>query len=308
MLTRAQQLRFSIMLRCGAAGCFTRDFLAELFIPKSEYASSRREAKATRSPLIRAVMVPNAERSLEAQLVMPKQPRALVLICHGIGERLYFWTQAQLLLAENNIGSLVFHYAGYGKSRGPFTPDAVNADTAAAHSYLAALAPGVPVFVFGTSLGTAVAIHAAPTLQPPPAGLILSQGFSTVREAAKSVLAKLRLPLGFIANILPDTWRSTETLAASRCPVLVIHSPDDELFALSMGEALYAVAASRTNTRQSIATPVGFSHNVSLRTQQDYWSPIIDFILAEAAHFTKNADPATITPTAANTSAAITYR
>jgi alpha-beta hydrolase superfamily lysophospholipase len=247
---------------------------------------------------LRKLLLPHGASQIEAQLALPKQgPRALVLICHGIGERLYFWSKVQLLLAEAGIGSLVFHYTSYGQSRGPCTPEAFESSAQAASAYLASLAPEAPLFLFGTSLGTAVAAQVAATLQPAPAGVILSQGFPSLREAGKSVLARLHLAALPVHGFLPDVWRSAENLAAISLPVLVIHSPDDELFSPMMGEQLYAGAASRRDGRQHLVVPAGFAHDdVSLRPAMEYWQPILDFIRAETDYFTKNAEAATRSP------------
>lgn len=305
MLTRAQRLRFAILLRSGAIALQLRDEVAQRLAPRHDHVVRRRTAAATESPLLQRFLLSNGERPLEAQLVLPERlPTAVVLLCHGIGERLYFWTQSQLLLAREGIGSLVFHYTSYGESRGPCTPENFESAACAAYEYLVSAVPDVPAFLFGTSLGTAVASQVADRLSPLPAGLILSQGFSSLREAAGAVLARLYLSALPISGLVPDVWRSAETLKTTNLPVLVIHSPDDLLFSPVMGERLYEAAASRKKARQSLVTPAGFGHDdVSLRPAMGYWKPILDFIQAETGYFTKNAAAATIKPPSPNNTA-----
>lgn len=308
MLTWAQRLRFSIFLHGGAVALRLRDEIAQRLSPNRPLVKKRRSAAATSSPLLRKLLLSHGTSQIEAQLAIPEEkPRALVLICHGIGERLYFWSKVQLLLAEVDVGSLVFHYTSYGQSRGPCTPEGFESSAQAAYAYLASLVPEAPLFLFGTSLGTAVAAQVAATLQPAPAGVILSQGFPSLREAGKSVLARLNLALLPVHGWLPDVWRSAENLAAIAPPVLVIHSPDDELFSREMGERLYAGAASRRDGRQYMTLPADFAHDdVSLRPSMGYWQPILDFIRAETDHFTRNAEAATRSPPNPSTTAVTT--
>jgi uncharacterized protein len=291
-----QRLRFSFIMRLAASALFARDALGLRFTPNHPDIRSHRAAAALSSPLCRRLLLPAGRRQIEAQLTLPEQPpRALVLLCHGIAERLNFWTQVQLQLAEVAIGSLVFHYSSYGQSRGPATTEAFESDARTAYAFLASLSPNTPLFLFGTSLGSAVAAHVAASVDPQPAGLILSQGFPSLREAAAAVFAQLGIRHPVLPRLMPDLWHSAEAVRSVRCPILVVHSPDDELFPASMGEALYHAAAQRPSCRQTLLTPPGFAHNdVSLRPSRGYWSPIMDFILAEAAHFTKNNDAAVL--------------
>jgi hypothetical protein len=310
---RWQRLRFALIMRLAASALFARDALGLRFAPNHPEISPRRAAAALSSPLCRRIFIPAGRRQIEAQLTLPGQPaRALVLLCHGIGERLYFWTNVQLLLAQAGIGSLVFHYSGYGQSRGPATTEAFESDARTAYAHLASLSPnsshGAPLFLFGTSMGSAVAAHVAASVNPPPAGLILSQGFPSLRAASAAVLAQFGIRHPALSRLLPDVWHSAEAMKSVRCPILVIHSPADQLFPSTMGEALYRAAEQRPSCRQTFLAPPGFAHSdICLRPASGYWSPITDFILAEAAHFTRNADPATTAPTAASTSAVITY-
>jgi hypothetical protein len=311
--TRWQRLRFALTMRLAASALFARDVLGLRFAPNHPEIRSRRAAAALSSPLCRKIFIPAGRRQIEAQLTLPEEPaRALVLLCHGIGERLYFWTQVQLQLAESGIGSLVFHYSSYGQSRGPATTEAFEADARTAYAFLASLSPNsstsTPPFLFGTSLGSAVAAHIAASVSPQPAGLILSEGFPSLREASAAVLAQVGIRHPVLSRLLPDVWHSAEAIKSVRCPILVVHSPAGQLFPSTMGEALYRAAEQRPSCRQTFLAPPGFAHNdVCLRPASGYWSPITDFILAEAAHFTKNAEPATNAPTAASTSATITY-
>jgi uncharacterized protein len=294
MLTPAQRLRFVLFLSAGAAALSIRDAVAKVVAPKSAIARSRRSAAAFAVASLTQTVIVTQQHRIEAQLAQAEQPPiALVLLCHGIGERSYFWREVQHVLAKSGIASLVFHYPGYGRSTGHFTPENVDASATAAYAYLHALAPEAPLFVFGTSLGTAVAAHIAANLselRPAPAGLILAQGFTTLREAAAAVLRVLHLPTA-LHRLLPDVWRNTEVLTATRCPILIVHGASDELFPVAMGEDLFRSAQLRPECRQSLLTPDGYSHSDPMLgpVVEAYWQPILDFIRTQCANSPETA-------------------
>jgi len=282
MLTAVQRLRFVVLMSAGAMALAFRDKVAKVLAPQSAIGRSRRAAAAFQSSFLTHTFIVTPRHLIEAQVALPAQPPvALVLICHGIGERFYFWREVQHLLASAGIGSLVFHYPGYGRSTGSFTPENVDAHARAAYEYLHGRAPEAPIFVFGTSLGTAVAAHMIAGLKPAPAGLILAQGFTTLREAAKAVLRVVRAPTA-VHRLLPDVWRNTHALAETRCSVLIVHGTADELFPVVMGEELFRCAQLRSDCRQALLTPAGFEHSDPMLGSkvEAYWQPVLEFITA----------------------------
>lgn len=239
----------------------------------------------------RACTIASRGRRLEARLVVPNQvpnqapsqtPSRSVLILHGIGERLDYWHDAQQLLASHSIASMVFHYSGYGRSTGAITPANLRHDTIAAYAKLRELVPAaVPRFVLGLSLGTGVAIDAAPHLEPPPSGMVLCEPFSSLRNAAGAVCDSLG-PLGTIlrplSSVVPDVYRTAATIELVNSPLLIVHSDADELFPVAMAQEIYAAAAV-SNKEAQLVIPKGFAHNDAyLRPSLAYWQPILDFI------------------------------
>jgi pimeloyl-ACP methyl ester carboxylesterase len=296
-MTPFQRLRFAVLLPVGAMALGVRDAMAKVFAPRSAVARSRRAAEAFPSGFLTPVGLATAKHGVEAQLAMPeREPVALVLICHGIGERFCFWRQVQYLLAAAGMGSLVFHYPGYGRSGGLFLPENIEAGARAAWEHLHGQAPGARMFVFGTSLGTAVAAHVAGMLKPAPSGVILSQGFTTLREAAKAVLRGVRLP-GALHWLLPDVWHNTEALTGVLCPIFVVHGAADELFPVAMGEALFRCAEARRGGHQRLLTPAGFAHSDAMLGEvvEEYWQPVLEF-MRECLGETVSAQPLSTSP------------
>jgi fermentation-respiration switch protein FrsA (DUF1100 family) len=200
---------------------------------------------------------------------------AAVLLLHGIGDRLIYWRKAQQRLAESGIASLVFSYSGYPGSGGTTTPEQLTIDAHAAYRCLRDRLPArTPVFLLGFSLGTGLAAEVAADLQPPPAGLILCEAYSTLREAAR----RIARPAGFFARLLPDLWRTTQTIRQLKMPLLIMHSTADALFPVAMAQEIYAAAVA-AGVAAELQVLDGHLHNAPyLTVPEDYWTAILSFI------------------------------
>jgi len=131
----------------------------------------------------------------------------------------------------------VVDYPGYGGSEGRTTEQALYD---AADVAFAALAqrPGVDparIFVYGRSLGTAVAVRTAAT--HPTAGLILESPFTSATDMA-------RLHYGLVPRtLLHLKLDNAATIRRVVCPVLIFHGTDDRLVPIAMGRSVAAAAA-----------------------------------------------------------------
>jgi len=230
-------------------------------------------------------------RSLQAIFhATSSSPQAGVLILHGIGDRLVYWANAQHLLDEEGFTSLIVHYAGYGQSTGPITPDNLRADIHTAYAHLRTLLPAhTPVFVLGFSMGTGALADVANLLAPRPAGIILCQPFTSLRAAAARIVTPL------LARLLPDLWPTAKTLRLLPSPLLIVHTDADPLLPLSMAKEIEAQAATQSLYPVTLAVPAGFGHNdVYLNPRKGYWTPILDFLRWHAAPATDKPDTAPI--------------
>lgn len=206
---------------------------------------------------------------LSAWWVPAATPRGAVLFCHGnagnIGDRL------DTLLIINSLGLdvLIFDYRGYGSSHGSPTEQGTYLDAEAAWNYLVRqkkIAPG-QIIVWGRSLGGAVA---ARTAAEHPAGLVIVEsGFTSLEALVHDHIGWV--PSWILSDYAYDTLYYLENISA---PVLVIHSPDDEIVPFRHGKELYG----------SIKGPKAFveihgSHNRGfIDSLKVYASSIDDFI------------------------------
>src|SRR5438034_1801267 len=131
---------------------------------------------------------------------------------------------------------LVVDYPGYGGSGGRATEAALYAAAEAGYALLATR-PGVDphrIFVYGRSLGSAVAIYTA--AHRPGTGLILESPFTSAAAMAKH---HYRLVPRFLLHLSLD---NLTTVNLVHCPILLFHGDADRLVPGAMGMAVAPAA------------------------------------------------------------------
>lgn len=162
--------------------------------------------------------------------------RCTVLFCHGNAGNISHRLETLFLLSRLGCDVFIFDYRGYGMSSGRATENNTYEDVRAAWNHLVherGVAPG-RIVVMGRSLGSGVAAWLA--VNERPAALILESAFTSVTEMGKRYYKYLPR---FLSRI---SYPSLERVALVDCPVLVAHSPDDEIVPYDMGRSLYAAA------------------------------------------------------------------
>ena len=161
-----------------------------------------------------------------------------VVYCHGnagnIGHRL----DMIQLFHELGFGVMIFDYRGYGESTGKPTEANTYADALAAWNWLTA-EHGVAeedVIVFGRSLGGAIAAWLA--VETSPGALVLDSAFTSIPDMGKRLYPYL--PVRLFARIRYPTEKYVEQV---KCPVLVLHSPTDEIVPFEFGRRLFEAAS-----------------------------------------------------------------
>ncbi|HEV7252240.1 MAG TPA: alpha/beta hydrolase [Mesorhizobium sp.] len=96
-------------------------------------------------------------------------PRAVVQINHGLAEHAARYGRFAGFLAERGFAAYAHDHRGHGRTRAPDAPlgrfaerdgaAKVTADVATVHDVIAAEHPGVPVIVFGHSMGGLIALN-----------------------------------------------------------------------------------------------------------------------------------------------------
>jgi len=165
------------------------------------------------------------------------QPRGAVPFCHGnagnISHRLFFID----LLNRMGMSTLIFDYRGYGWSEGKPTEEGTYRDAEAAWDYLVTdkkFKPG-EIVILGRSMGGAIAARTA--RERKPAALIVESTFTSVKDIGAEVYPFL--PVRWLSRYDYDAFGFLKGVA---CPVLIIHSPQDEIIPIHHGRKLFDAA------------------------------------------------------------------
>ncbi|QDZ03173.1 alpha/beta hydrolase [Nitratireductor mangrovi] len=146
-------------------------------------------------------------------------PRAVVQINHGLAEHAARYARFADFLAERDIATFAHDHRGHGHTTAPDAParifstagdgaDKVVADITAVHDHIAETLPGVPVIVFGHSMGGLVAMNfVLAHSNRIAAAAIWNANFTAglLGKAARAVLAweKFRLGSDVPSRMLP---------------------------------------------------------------------------------------------------------
>ena len=159
------------------------------------------------------------------------------------------------------LNVFIFDYRGYGKSQGKPEENGLYKDARAAWRYLTDERgfDQEDIILFGRSLGGAVAADLAAEIQP--GGLILESTFSSARDVANAILPVLSRLIFLRYDF--DTAAHVRRVA---CPVLVLHSPDDDIIPFRLGEKVFQAA----NEPKSFVKMRGDHNSGFLMSQPDY--------------------------------------
>ncbi len=144
-----------------------------------------------------------------------------------------------LRLRELGLNVLAPEYRGYNGLEGPPSEATVAADARAAYDYLRDR-EGIPaerLVIFGWSLGAAVAVRLASTVD----------ARAVVLEGAPASIADIgqeRYPLFPIRWIIRNPFNAIETVGGIRAPLLFLHSPEDTIVPYKEGRRLFDAAPS----------------------------------------------------------------
>jgi fermentation-respiration switch protein FrsA (DUF1100 family) len=169
------------------------------------------------------------------------EARGVLLFFHGNAGNISHRLDSIAIFHRLGLDVLIIDYRGYGRSTGKPSEVGTYRDAQAAWDYLVrerGVAPG-RIVVFGRSLGGAVGAWLASRLpaDETPAAVIIESTFSSGADMAR------RLYPVFPARLLTRLEYPVADYAARlRCPVLVVHSRDDEIVPYAMGRAIYAAA------------------------------------------------------------------
>ena len=159
-----------------------------------------------------------------------------VLVCHGNAGNISHRLETCAALLATGVNVLLFDYRGYGRSQGQPSEEGTYRDAQAACQWLREKGVfGTNIVAFGESLGGGVATELA--VREPIGGLVLQSTFTSIPDVGAELFPWL--PVRWLGKIRYD---SRSKLPGLRIPVLVMHSPADELVGIHHGKANFAAA------------------------------------------------------------------
>jgi fermentation-respiration switch protein FrsA (DUF1100 family) len=174
---------------------------------------------------------------LSAWFIPREGARGTVLFCHGNAGNISHRLHVIGMFHGLGFAVLIFDYRGYGASQGSPTERGTYLDAEAAWNWLAneRKVPPQKIVLFGESLGGAVASWLAK--EHTPGALVLQSTFTSLPDIG----ARLYwwLPVRLLARFRYD---ARSYVRQARCPVLVAHSPSDEIVPYALGRQLFDTA------------------------------------------------------------------
>ncbi|NND44347.1 MAG: alpha/beta hydrolase [Xanthomonadales bacterium] len=212
-----------------------------------------------------AIPTPDGEQ-LHGWYVPAVQSRGVLLFFHGNAGNISHRLESIATFHRLDLDVLIIDYRGYGRSTGKPGERGLYTDAEAAWDHLVVQKGIDPerIIIFGRSLGGAVAAQLASRREP--GGLILESVFSSGIDMASTLYRFL--PARLITRL---EFPVTEFVARIDCPVLVIHSRDDEIIPYAMGERVFHAAGS---ARKSFLEIQG-GHNTGFILSEDTYLPAL---------------------------------
>jgi hypothetical protein len=178
---------------------------------------------------------------------IPAQPTGpAVLLCHGNGGNIAGRLHIARALHEMGLGVFLFDYRGYGSSAGTPDEEGTYLDAQAAWELVTGPLGVAPdrLLLQGESLGGAVALELA--RRRGAAGLILESSFTSLPDVGAT--AYPWLPVRALARI---RYASLDKIGALDLPILILHSPEDEIVPFAHAGRLLAAAGERAHLHRT---------------------------------------------------------
>lgn len=169
----------------------------------------------------------------------------ILLIVLDIGFRIPF---LRFLSDDLDINVLLVGYRGYGKSQGNPSEKGLRLDGEAIASWAFSndtiakqYIDQNNVFLFGRSLGGAVAAHVAVKMKLPFKGIIIENTFSSMGSLVDTLYPMLKMIKDYM---LKNKWETTNIIDSIPYPILFCRSEKDELIPKVQMDELYEKAKS----------------------------------------------------------------
>jgi alpha-beta hydrolase superfamily lysophospholipase len=187
----------------------------------------------------------------------------ILLYLHGARWNVQGSAPRMRAMQQLGFSVLAIDYRGFGKSTSELpSEDRAFEDARAAWDWLAARYPDRPRYIFGHSLGGAIAIDLASKVKD-ERGVLVEGTFTSIPEVAASMKWGW-LPIGWLITQRMESIRKVPHIGA---PLLVVHGSNDSLIKPDLGRRLYEAAQ---EPKAFVVVDGGTHHNTIVRGQAQY--------------------------------------
>jgi fermentation-respiration switch protein FrsA (DUF1100 family) len=200
---------------------------------------------------------------------IPGDSNRVLLFFHGNAGNISHRLESIRQFLALGLSVLIVDYRGYGQSEGRTTEQGIYRDAEAAWQYLTQTkkTPAGQIIVFGRSMGASAAAYLAARHRP--LALVIESSFTSVPDIAREYYPWL--PVRWLSRLRHS---AQDFVRQSNCPVLVVHSRDDEIVPFRHGEAIFAAA----REPKSIIEIRGTHNDAYLRDEQNYLAGLQSFL------------------------------
>lgn len=188
---------------------------------------------------------------LHGWYIPARAKRGVMLFFHGNAGNISHRLDSLRLFNQLGLATFIIDYRGYGLSEGSPSESGTYKDAGAAWRFLTEERGHPPdeIVLFGRSLGGAVAVWLATRHRP--AAVIAESTFTSLRDLAR--VHYPYLPTGLLLRI---GYPTLSRMPLIKCPVLIVHSKQDDIVPYALGERLFQAAKEPKNL-----LPISGGHN-----------------------------------------------
>ena len=215
----------------------------------------------------------------------------LLLYLHGARWDVRSSAQRMRRMHELGFAVLGIDYRGFGQSTDTLPSEAMAyEDARQAYDWLGREHPGRPRYVFGHSLGGAIAVALGAQVDD-ESGVIVEGSFSSVPDVVSSFKWGW-LPVG---PLITQRFDAEARVGQLGSPLLVVHGSDDRLIAPSLGRKLYERAK---DPKRFVLVEGGSHHNTNAVGQAQYREAVADLfglpVMPDGAKVVRAGAPASM--------------
>ncbi len=260
-MQRRHLFTLTVLLLLGMAGCATLDEKqrAWIFQPSDRTWSGGLAAAQGMDDVwieFESTLTGQPTRLHGLWLAADRAKAPVLLYLHGARWNVTGSATRIRRMQELGFSVLAVDYRGFGKSTaGLPSEELAGEDARAAWQWLAKRYPSTPRYIFGHSLGGAIAVDLA-TKVTDEAGTIVEGTFSSIPDVASSMKWGW-LPIG---PLITQRFEAINKVAHVGSPLLVVHGEDDTLIPSAMGRKLFDAAQ---EPKAFVLVPGGSHHNTN---------------------------------------------